>query len=372
MKKKILFIGFPNSIHVENWIENINKKNNEIIFFPSTFRQISNKIKKKTDYLERKSYIGFLISLLDIKKLFFDYKVYIKQLGICSFDLLKIINKYKPNIIHALEFQHSGYLLIDIYKKINYENYKIFISNYGSDTYYFGKISKHNKKITKLLSFSDLCISESKRDIKTIKKINPKIKQKMIPNSGGFKKQLKYLKTSSRKCVVIKGYNSQFGRLNLILTYLKKNKNIFKKIPLYFYSVDRITQFILNLKLYNFDYTVIANSNKSDLMKFFSKSKIYIGASISDGMSTSALDAVNHRTLPLQSDSSSINEIVDNKFIYNLYDENDFIKKFVFLYNLKKKADIFSEKNYNNLMKIFDKEKVKKEINILYRDYYKF
>ena len=47
MKKKILFIGFPNSIHVENWIENINKKNNEIIFFPSTFREISNKIKKK-------------------------------------------------------------------------------------------------------------------------------------------------------------------------------------------------------------------------------------------------------------------------------------------------------------------------------------
>ena len=101
--------------------------------------------------------------------------------------------------------------------------------------------------------------------------------------------------------------------------------------------------------------------SKDNLLKYFKKSIIYIGASISDGVSTSALDSISTKTFPLQSNTSTLRELFDEKSIsYSLNNYNDFKKKFLFVFNKVDKAQKIIDNLYVSSKKYDDKiEKLK-------------
>ena len=124
MKKKILIIGFPNSVHTLNWINSVDLTKFKVFFFPSTSSNLSCINDKRVTYYEDhyeisklKIFLYRFLSLLSLDKFFFTPKIYIKQIIHNKYLLKDYIFFLQPDIIHSLEIQHSGYLTYDAINK---------------------------------------------------------------------------------------------------------------------------------------------------------------------------------------------------------------------------------------------------------------
>jgi glycosyltransferase involved in cell wall biosynthesis len=108
---------------------------------------------------------------------------------------------------------------------------------------------------------------------------------------------------------VAKAYGGEFGRGDLIITALR---NVFATIPgysAYLYSVtDDLIEQVEGL-VQEFPGRVSYSSRKnpltrSEMKSLFRRSRVYVGASRSDGISTSFLEALNYGCYPIQTDTS--------------------------------------------------------------------
>lgn len=371
--KKILLIGFPNSVHIKNWINAISG-NNKLYFFPSSIgKNILPKKKitiydySQTSYHCLRLFLYIIKEFFDIQKIIFNHKIFIKQLIHNKFFLREYIKELDPDIIHAFEFQHSGYLLSAALSKKNFFKKKIILSNYGSDVYYYNSYTYHNKQILKLLNISQECISESKRDINLIRGFNLEIKNHFIPNSAGIKFYFNHLKELKyRNGIIVKGYHGKFGRCLRIFKYASKIDYDFSKYIFYVYSANLFTRLYISIFFSKFNVSFIDYTDKKILLKYFANSKIYIGASISDGISTSALDAISTKTYPLQTDTSTLGELFNSSdIIYKLDDFDDFKNKLINVLNssqdIQEKIDDLFQKS-----KKYDYIKISNQINKLY------
>ncbi len=372
LKKKILFVGFPNSVHSENWINTINFKKYDVFFFPTNTQKLilSKKIKFYKNHFKFgiiKKIFFFLLSLISIKKLLFMPKVYLKQLIHNKYILSSYVSYLRPDIIHSLEFQHGGYLTYDALRKNNFHQYRLVISNYGSDIYYYEKFNFHKKKIREILFFFNEVVCESQRDIKLCKKYNRQIKTHLILNSAGINFSLGKLSSLKfRKNIIVKGYQGKFGQLFLILFYLKKFKSEINYKNIYVYSSNFFSRIYSNIFYKDLKIVFLPQMKKRKLIYFFKKSFIYIGASISDGISTSALDAISTKTFPIQTNTSTLNEMFREKSIlFDLYNFDDFKSKILFINNNKNKAQNIINRIYAK-SKEYDYMIVKSKILRLY------
>jgi hypothetical protein len=135
-----------------------------------------------------------------------------------------------------------------------------------------------------------------------------------IPNAGGFKlSQNAGIPASERKQIIVKCYGGQFGRGKVIIEALQMLLPVFLGYHVYFYSVtDDLLESVL--KLHSSYPGRIRFSPRSApisheaLMKEFDASRVYVGASISDGISTSFLEALVHGCYPIQTNSSCASE----------------------------------------------------------------
>jgi hypothetical protein len=122
---------------------------------------------------------------------------------------------------------------------------------------------------------------------------------------------------SDRKQIIIKGYGGLFGRADLAITAIPY---ISEKFPEYSYFIYSVTEDVLllinNLPLEirrKIRYLEVGKKIPQDqMMSEFRKSRIYIGCSKSDGVSTSFLEALINGTYPIQSGTSCANEWVQN------------------------------------------------------------
>lgn len=185
LKKTILIVGFPNSIHVENWIKKIDQNKFNLILFPSNFFNPTKFLSKYCISYNKFSLFlraySLIFAIFNFN--FLSIKTSIKQIKFNHILLKFVIEKYNPDIIHCMELQHAGYLFLKIFRNFKNKKFKFFISNYGSDIFYFEKYQHHLKKIKLLLNLSDLYICESDRDIKLAKKYKKNINYLLIPNS---------------------------------------------------------------------------------------------------------------------------------------------------------------------------------------------
>lgn len=333
MSKKIIFIAMQNSIHSERWIKQINKKN-KIIFYPSV-----SGIKNK--YFKKWTQINIISNYSSSKKIIFNYSLnkylekilitLIKRFRLKFIDIIFlffIIKKYKPDYVHTLEFQHGAYLLLNLKKNYFFKsflpNFEWITTNWGSDIFYFQKFNHHKKKIEEVLKSADYYSAECHRDYDIIKKYNHNLNLlPLMPNAGGLDlekiKQLRNkIKLENRKTIIIKGYISKFGQADLVIKALFKISKLLKDYEIIFFS-SSLKLVSLNKKLnYNkeLNIKILRNSSKidhNDMLKLFSKSKIYIGISRSDGISTSFLEALALGVFPIQSSTSCCNEWVIHK-----------------------------------------------------------
>jgi glycosyltransferase involved in cell wall biosynthesis len=325
MRKKILILGMLDSIHLGRWLEQFEDQKIDFVLFPSKkFRQIHPKtialLHNKNEMQIRLYKYGFTASIFG----YLDFLLHVFPTKFSKFDnrkksLEKLLRNHRFDYLHCLEIQGAGYLLSETITEQEQLRSKIILTNWGSDIFYFKDNKDDYLRIQKSLSIATHYSAECIRDYQLARELGYKgIELPCIPNAGGF--NLDNIKsnsrTSSRKNIVVKTYGGKFGRglyaIQSVATILEE----YLDFSVFFYSVT--DDLLVNVKELEHKYrervkfSTLARPISAELLKsIFNDSRIYIGCSISDGISTSFLESLISGTYPIQTDTSCANEWVN-------------------------------------------------------------
>lgn len=318
LKKKILVVGFIDSIHTKRWIQQIDTNNYSVALLPSVITIFADRIPNIQTLSLYNKYNRTIFNRL------INYILYYLSPLINKHHLRKAIKRGKPDIIHSLEFQHAGYLVNSVRRSWK-GKFPIWIAtNWGSDIYYFGRQEKHKAKIKDVLKNCDFYSCECNRDVCLAQKYglgNGKALP-VLPNAGGFDlKKIKpirdKIKTSKRKLIMLKGYQSWAGRALTALKALEKCAPYLKGYTIAVYSIQPrsgVTKAIKDFTRKTGIKTKILplRTSHDRMLKMHARARVSIGISISDAISTSLLEAMVMGSFPIQSNTACADEWIEN------------------------------------------------------------
>jgi hypothetical protein len=323
-RKHILLIAMLDSVHTARWLEQFVGENLAFTIFPS----------KKFKVLHPK--LQTLIARRNKGQFKFYWNTPLTTAGYSDFlrfnflgprtnsrqsALNKLISRNSFDYIHALEIQGAGYLLLERAPK---RDCKTIITNWGSDIYYFKQFDCHLTKIKKLLANSDAYSGECIRDYALALELGfSGTLLPCIPNAGGYVLPSLHKLPTERTQIIVKGYGGLFGRAAEVIAIAPEILRKYPWVNFLFYSVTKDNSHMLKelKKLFGNRVAfrmVEDNFSYSEIQKEFQKSRIYIGCSISDGISTSFLDALVNGVYPIQTNTSCASEWIAKGAIASL------------------------------------------------------
>jgi glycosyltransferase involved in cell wall biosynthesis len=323
---KILVVGMADSVHLARWLSQFVNQPIDIILFPSSphrrihpmlkglMHSASNQMTVKLNPPAMR-WLALPFSLLDIPF----------RNSFRSRLLRNVIDKNSFDLIHVLEIQHAGYLLLGT--KLTTTLPKVFVTNWGSDIYWFEQFPNHKAKIIQLLQIASHYSAECQRDIEIVGRLGyTGATMPVIPNSGGInlKEIPKHLPPpSQRKKIMIKGYTGFVGRALLSIKACELVAEHLRNYEVVIYSASfkaRIRALKLR-RIHKVQVTIVKKRTPHHRMiQLFSEARIYIGISLSDGISTSLLEAMAVGCYPIQTDTSCASEWLPNKSFQTISD----------------------------------------------------
>ena len=327
-KKRILIIGMLDSVHLYRWLEQFKDENIDFSVFASKKYRFMNK--SLSDLIDKKNNSRIdIVSFSLLRKFsgFLDYALceLFQKYNFRGWRLSRLLRKNSYDYIHALEIQGAGYLIAQVDSKL-LKGSKVILTNWGSDIYYFQQFQEDSKKIREALSRSDFYSAECERDYILARDFGFTGKDlPCIPNAGGFQLDAPNSTSlpSNRRQIIVKGYGGRFGRADIPISLIPQ---IAANFPNYNFFVYSVTDDVLeSINLLPSDVkkririsTVRERVGRDEFLQEFGKSRLYIGCSMSDGVSTSFLEAIIHGTYPIQTITSCAGEWVNKGYIASL------------------------------------------------------
>ncbi len=322
------------SIHVGRWLEQFHGEDVEFVLYPSKkFRSIHPKIRK---LLDSSSETRIRLVGGSWKSPFYGYWDFATR--VIPFQWLKLnlrlhtliihLRMHGYDYVHCLELQGAGYLLSNALPPKR--KFKVIITNWGSDIYYYRNIPRHREQIIHTLKSADYYSAECVRDYELAFNLGFHGESlPCIPNAGGFAWPIRQdsHKSSQRKKIIVKSYGGKFGRGQFAIAALSEILLEFDEYTVFLYSVT--ADLLHSVKELEFQFQGrVSFSIHSDpvdqdvLMNRFLESRIYIGCSVSDGISTSFLQSLVCGTYPIQTNTSCASEWLAKGAIASIIDLN--------------------------------------------------
>jgi glycosyltransferase involved in cell wall biosynthesis len=314
-EKTAVVVCMLDSIHSARWLEQFSDQEIDFVLFPSSpSRRIHPQL---NTLLERNTIANYKI--VPFGK-WFGLPLWILDKFTNNFfrgTLLRwTIKRHKPDILHALELQNAGYVSLRALSKHKPVGLRFIATNWGSDIFWFQRFPKHRAKLQALLKLADAYSAECHRDVALAKELGFTGEAlPVIPNAGGFSKadlSMPLLTPDKRKTIALKGYHGWVGRAKVSLEAVGGLAEELKDYKFVVYSANR---FVIKLakqvaKETGLDITAHAKGSLShqQVLELFAKSKIYVGLSESDGISTSMLEAMAMGTIPVQTSTACCDE----------------------------------------------------------------
>jgi glycosyltransferase involved in cell wall biosynthesis len=231
--------------------------------------------------------------------------------------LAEVIERVKPDLIHSMEFQHCAYLVLAARDKMGARGFPPWLAtNWGSDIFLFGRDPNHAPMIRRVLEAANLYSCECHRDVPLAREFGyrgPDLP--VLPNSGAMDLvKLSELRTnvppSQRKKIMVKGYDHFAGRAMISLSVLERLAHRLMGYEVIMYSVSaRPRARALELKAEGkLNIRIIDYTEHEEILSCFAQSRLYLGVSISDAISTSVLEAMAMGCFPIQTDTSCCEE----------------------------------------------------------------
>ena len=317
-RRNILMVGMVDSVHLARWISQFSDQDIDFTIFPSSPHRRIHPILRE---LMSSTTNGMTVSLkpasmrwlaLPLSALDIPFKNFFR-----SHLLRRLIESNSFDLIHILELQHAGYLLLDT--QLDAILPKVLITNWGSDIFWFEQFPKHRAKIIRLLQIASFYSAECQRDIEIVRRLGYMgITMPVIPNSGGInldKIQKNTLPPSQRKKIIIKGYTGFVGQALVALKACEAAAIYLRGYEVVLYSASfkaRLRALVLR-HIQKIKVTIVEKRTPhSKMLEHFSHSRIYIGISLSDGISTSLLEAMATGCYPIQTNTSCANEWIED------------------------------------------------------------
>ena len=235
--------------------------------------------------------------------------------------LASLIQKLKPDLIHSMEFQHCGYNVLAAKKHYQEDFPPWLATNWGSDIYYYRHFDDHRQQITELLRNIDYYSCECDRDVSLAQELGMTAKvMPVMPNTGGFDLDQVYplrmmMPPSRRKLIMIKGYQHFAGRVLTALEAIESCADLVKNFHVVIFSpsseaITRANEIMTYTDIKNI--TILPGVPHDQMLRRFARSRVYLGVSISDAISTSSLEAMAMGAFPIQTNTSCCNEWFDD------------------------------------------------------------
>lgn len=345
MRKTILLVAMPDSIHVVRWISQLAGQGWDIHLFSSigggvvdlhpemegvTFHppllSRASRIDKTRPRKENRSFVSRAFDSLryrivdSIRRRAYQYlmpDIRVRQ-------LLKVIRRIRPDLVHSMEIQAAGYLTLEAKKRYGGKFPSWLVTNWGSDIFLFGRLPEHKPRIREVLESCDYYSCECERDVSLARQFGFRGQvMPVFPNTGGFdlpglEIERKLVPTSARKVILLKGYQNWAGRALVGLRALRRCADILEGYSVVVYSAypaypDVMIAAELFAEETNIPVRLVPNNAPHrEILSLHAQARISIGLSISDAISTSLLEAMVMGSFPIQSGTACANEWIVN------------------------------------------------------------
>lgn len=234
--------------------------------------------------------------------------------------LAALVRRLRPDVVHSLEIQHGGYLTLAAKKLLGGDFPPWIVANWGSDIYHFRRFPEHEKLIRETLRACDAYTCECRRDLDqaadmgfTGRVLPPS------PNGGGYDidraARLREDRTSGRRLIMVKGYHGWAGRALVALQALERCWELLNGYRLCVYSADPAVATAARVLASSIGISVEIFTQRDrlaheEMLRRHGAARISIGLSVTDGISTSFLEALLMGSFPIQSWTSCADEWV--------------------------------------------------------------
>jgi glycosyltransferase involved in cell wall biosynthesis len=334
---RILFVAMPNSVHAARWINQISDRGWDIRLYPSIDlfssapERIHPELRNITVYGVSASRPEGLDPSVRLRGVWPQRKgsglisylaLRYKALSFSPWALAGMIRWLKPDIVHSMEIQHAGYLTLAAREVLKGKFPPWIVTNWGSDIYLYGRLSEHQQKIKAVMSACDYYDSECHRDVELAKQFGFKGEVfPVLPNTGGFDlQQARQLRqpgpTSARRLIALKGYQGWAYRALVGLRAIELCADVLKekgyRIAIYLANPETKIAAELLAKSSGLPIDIIPHVPHEEMLRLHGRARVSIGLSISDALSTSALEAMVMGSFPIQSNTSCLGELVQD------------------------------------------------------------
>ena len=329
---RILFVAMADSVHTARWISQIDDQGWDIHLYPSidcgmTHPDLKNITVHHSFYGGRKncsrtvklrgfpvvSELAAAIGRGSLRRMMSSYRVW---------QLRRLIEGLRPNIIHSMEIQAAGYLTLQVRKQHVGPFPPWIVTNWGSDIYLFGRLTEHVDKIKEVIGACDYYSCECRRDVRLANQMGLRGEVlPVLPNAGGhdLARVAQFRQpgpTSGRRLILLKGYQGWAGRALVGLRAIALCSNELKdyRIAIFLPSFEVKIAAELVSQSTGIPIDLIPFCSHDDMLRLYGRARVYIGLSISDAASTALLEAMVMGTFPIQSCTACADEwIVDGK-----------------------------------------------------------
>jgi glycosyltransferase involved in cell wall biosynthesis len=331
---RILFVGFPYSVHAAHWISLVADQGWDLHFFPSQdnpylhpeLRNLtfwSGFSRRRLPGVDPSVRIAGLWPYERGTNLLYRSLSRLAPRGLDRAEWLAwVIRMLKPDIVHSMEFQHAGYLTLDAKSRSNRAFPRWLASNWGCDIHLYGRLTEHREKITALLRECDYYSCECHRDVRLARQLGFKGEVLPVaPNSGGV--DLAGIAAfgqvgppSSRRVIAVKGYHRHMHRAQVALRALALTADVLGGYKIRLYSVEPreivATQAEVISQETGLNIELMPPVSHDEMLRLHGSARLSISLSLSDGICTSMLEAMAMGSFPIQSWTACADEWIED------------------------------------------------------------
>ena len=246
--------------------------------------------------------------------------------------LASLIRRLRPDVIHSMELQTESYHVLDAVRMLDGKlGAPWIVTTWGSDIFYYQRFPDHLDRIKELLQKCDYLIPDCSRDVALARAYGFTGEVPLIlPGSGGYpvaemRRLIPGGSPSTRRVIVIKGYEGWAGRALTAMTALEACADLLQKyeIVVYAASPEVLARLGVLRDERRLRIKALARSPHRTMLELFGRSRIALAVNVTDGVPNAMLEAMTMGAFPIQSDTQSTSEWITDGVNGLLVNPND-------------------------------------------------
>ena len=332
----VLVIGFPDSVHVARWMNMVRGRGIRLVLLPVYAASLTNEF-GPTQLISSSSDLDQMsdreIGVFDLDSVpaeqtaqpLIHYRPgrsqWLNHLKLTHPNhVASAVRLLRPAVLHSMVVQFGGYLAFASRRYLKQEFPIWLLSNWGSDIFLYRKLPDHNVKIREILSVVDGYHAECERDLRIARQMGfRRFAFPALPASGGmdfssFRPVDAFERPSKRREILIKGYHGWAGRALNTLAAVHMAADVLRdyKIRINLAGEAVIDTAKAIAETDGLDIVIEPYlENHLDALLRLAAARIVVGMGISDGISTTLLEAMAVGTFPIQGCNSCGDEWIE-------------------------------------------------------------